>query len=113
MLDLVLYEAGPGGYLHERHRITNMEHLYEVRESFLEMWEATLEAPEWNVKRASCSFTLLVGHIWGYCRDEHYLLCVEDKGATKGMATYNELLEVGKFDPVTMAPRVDGPSDFL
>lgn len=92
MIDVVVYKAKAMGYLEEADRIKDIPTLEFARQIFLDFWEVYLENPGWNIKKNNCSFTQVEGHIWGYGRDEHYFICIEDPGSTRNMDFYNQHL---------------------
>ena len=57
------------------------------------MWESYSDNPEWNVKESMINNTLTEGHIFGYCRDEHHMLAVEDPGQQTTMEAWNARIE--------------------
>ena len=59
----------------------------------LELYETRVDNPEWNVKESWISETYLEAHVIGYCRDEHYMLVIEDPGSSTAMEAHNDRLK--------------------
>lgn len=93
MVDIAIYSGMSKGYLKEVDRIPNIESVNEARTILLEMWESYSDNPEWNVKEAKICETLTEGHVFGYCRDEHWMLAIEDPGQQTTMEAWNARIE--------------------
>lgn len=93
MVDVVIYSAGPKGILKEVSRFSEQETLQEAKGILLEMFKVYADCAEWNIKKASINTTFTEGHIYGYCRDEHHLLVLEDPGKQDVMEAWNDRLE--------------------
>ena len=90
MVDIVIYEAEPKGYVKEVDRIPNIETLDDARLTLLELYEVYIENPGWNIKEVKINHSLTEGHIYVYCRDEHYMLVIEDPGKQSIGEAWNE-----------------------
>ncbi len=92
MIDIVIYKAGPYGYLYEDERIPQIDKLEDARQIIVELYKVYVENPEWNVKEAYLNNSQTEGHIFGYCKDEHYMLTIEDCMKQTMMEVWNERL---------------------
>ncbi len=93
MVDVAIYSARSKGYLEEVDRIPDIESINEARTILLELYECYADNPEWNVKEAKINDSLTEGHVFGYCRDEHHMLTLEDSGRQTTMEAWNAKIE--------------------
>jgi len=93
MVDVVIYSARSKGILKEVDRFPNQETLQEAKGILSEMFQVYVDCAEWNIKKALISTTHTEGHIYGYCKDEHYLITLEDPGKQEVMEAWNDRLE--------------------
>lgn len=95
MVDVAIYRATTKGFLVEEkeNRVPNIETIDEARLILLELYEVRCDNPEWNIKDSWISESYTEAHVNGYCRDEHYLLVIEDPGKTTAMEAHNERLK--------------------
>ena len=95
MVDVAIYRAVSKGFFVEEveNRIPNIETIDEARTILLELYEVRCDNPEWNVKQSWISESYLEAHVEGYCRDEHYMLVIEDTGKSTAMEAHNERLK--------------------
>ena len=89
-VDVVVYYAGSGGVLHEQERFV-CKSLKEARTCLLDWYWTELDLVEWNIRANSYSISAYEAHIYGYARDEHIMLTLEDHGKSELMEVYNEL----------------------
>mgnify|MGYP007070301248 CR=1 FL=1 len=95
MVDVAIYRAVSKGFFVEEveNRIPNIDSVDEARMILLELYETRVDNPEWNVKESWISETYLEAHVIGYCRDEHYMLVIEDPGSSTAMEAHNDRLK--------------------
>ena len=89
-IDMVIYYAGSGGLLHEEQRF-KCSSLEEARKLLLEWYWLEIEHLEWNLRSNYYGIAAYEAHIYGYSRDEHIMLTLEDRGQSRVMEIYNEL----------------------
>ena len=92
MVDVAIYRAKSQGYFEEEveNRVPKIDTIDEARMILLELYEVRCDNPEWNVKTSWISESYLEAHVIGFCRDEHYMLVIEDPGQTTAMEAHNE-----------------------
>lgn len=90
MVDVTIYSAGSKGVLREIDRIPNIQTIHDAREILQTLFTCYLENPEWNIRHAEINKSLTEGHIFGYCKDEHYMFVLEDSGCLTMMEVWNE-----------------------
>lgn len=93
MVDIAIYSGMSKGYLKEVDRIPNIKSINEARAILLEMWEVYTDNPEWNIKETKICETLTEGHVFGYCKDEHWMLAIEDPGQQTTMEAWNDRIK--------------------
>ena len=94
MVDVAIYRATAGGVFVEEveNRVPNIETVDEARMILLDLYEVRCDNPEWNVRESWVSESYLEAHVIGYCRDEHYMLVIEDPGKSTAMEAHNDML---------------------
>lgn len=76
-MQVVIYCAKSGGIMYEYARI-DAESLTDARSIIREIFRSERELPEWNIRSAYMSSTAVEAHIYGYGRDEHVALILEE-----------------------------------
>lgn len=51
---------------------------YEARRMIKQWFEIEKDCAEWNIRTAWATQTFMEAHIYGFCRDEHVAIVVED-----------------------------------
>ena len=51
---------------------------YEARRMIKQWFEIEKDCAEWNIRNAWATQTFMEAHIYGFCRDEHVAIVVED-----------------------------------
>lgn len=51
---------------------------YEARRMIKQWFEIEKDCAEWNIRNAWATQTFMEVHIYGFCRDEHVAIVVED-----------------------------------
>lgn len=93
MVDVAIYSAERYGFLKEVDRIPDLDSIDEARTVVLEMWESYTDNPEWNVKESKINPSLTEGNVFGFCRDEHHMIVIEDPGQQTAMEAWNARIE--------------------
>ena len=60
---------------HDRFSVDN---LYHARRMIKQWFEIEKDCAEWNIRKAWATQTYTEAHIYGYCRDEHVAIVLED-----------------------------------
>ena len=61
----------------EHDRFT-VDSCYEARRMIKQWFEIEKDCAEWNIRTAWATQTFMEAHIYGFCRDEHVAIVVED-----------------------------------
>ena len=78
-MQVVVYCAKAGGIMYECTRIT-AESLADARSIIRVIFRLERELPEWNIRSAYMTLTAVEAHIYGYGRDEHVAIILEEDG---------------------------------
>lgn len=74
---VIIYEAN-GKYEMEPREIVPVDNLHHARKVMRELYNVEYECAEWNIRKAWISQSYVEAHIYGYCKDEHVALVLED-----------------------------------
>ena len=107
MVDVAIYGGMSKGYIKEVDRIPDIESIDKARAILLEMWESYVDNPEWNIKETKLNETMTEGHVFGFTRDEHWMLAIEDPRQQTTMEAWNARIdareEMERFNSKGMA----------
>lgn len=62
----------------KEHDRFSVDSCYEARRMIKQWFEIEKDCAEWNIRNAWATQTFMEAHIYGFCRDEHVAIVVED-----------------------------------
>ena len=62
----------------KEHDRFSVDDLYHARRMVKQWFEIEKDCAEWNIRKAWATQTYTEAHIYGYCRDEHVVIVLED-----------------------------------
>lgn len=89
-IDVVVYYAKSGGSLYEKERFV-VKSLEEARQQLLDWYFIELDHIEWNIREHYYCMSAYEAHIYGYAKDEHIMLTIEDHKSTRVLEICNDI----------------------